>query len=224
MQFDFLFFFLVFYCCLSFADTINVPCQFPSKFKPHRVLSKNLTLTSPGRLERRNVTAELRKGVGGQSEPPWHVSHSLIFIHHLNPKWQHLGKMTSEFFQSFKSTTLQGLCATLIQIHYVWYTSTSNFFGCGPFLKSLLNLLQYCFCFIFWFFWPWGMWDLRSLWRVEPSPSALKGEVLITGPQGKSPNCFLKHFLPAVTEAKRGRVFFRTFVLLLSINSVLIAS
>ena len=68
------------------------------------------------------------------------------------------------------------------------------------------------------------MWDLRSLWRVEPSPSALKGEVLITGPQGKSPNCFLKHFLPAVTEAKRGRVFFRTFVLLLSINSVLIAS
>ena len=22
------------------------------------------------------------------------------------------------------------------------------FFGCGPFLKSLLNLLQYCFCFI----------------------------------------------------------------------------
>ena len=26
------------------------------------------------------------------------------------------------------------------------------FFWCGPFLKSLLNLLQYCFCFMFWFF------------------------------------------------------------------------
>ena len=25
-------------------------------------------------------------------------------------------------------------------------------FWCGPFLKSLLNLLQYCFCFMFWFF------------------------------------------------------------------------
>ena len=25
-------------------------------------------------------------------------------------------------------------------------------FLCGPFLKSLLNLLQYCFCFIFWIF------------------------------------------------------------------------
>ena len=23
---------------------------------------------------------------------------------------------------------------------------------CGPFLKSLLNLLQYCFCSVFWFF------------------------------------------------------------------------
>ena len=28
------------------------------------------------------------------------------------------------------------------------------------FLKSLLNLLQYCFCFMFWFYWPQGMWDL----------------------------------------------------------------
>ena len=27
-----------------------------------------------------------------------------------------------------------------------------RFFWCGPFLKSLLNLLQYCFCFMSWFF------------------------------------------------------------------------
>ena len=26
------------------------------------------------------------------------------------------------------------------------------FFWCGPFLTSLLNLLQYCFYFVFWFF------------------------------------------------------------------------
>ena len=31
---------------------------------------------------------------------------------------------------------------------------------CEPFLKSSMNLLQYCFCFIFW---PGGMWDLSSL-------------------------------------------------------------
>ena len=33
------------------------------------------------------------------------------------------------------------------------------FSWCGPFLKSLLNLLQYCFCLTFWYFWPRGMWD-----------------------------------------------------------------
>ena len=26
-------------------------------------------------------------------------------------------------------------------------------------LKSLLNLLQCCFCFMFWVCWPWGMWN-----------------------------------------------------------------
>ena len=32
-----------------------------------------------------------------------------------------------------------------------------------PFLKSLLNLLQYCFCFMFCFsFLAGGMWDLSS--------------------------------------------------------------
>ena len=40
----------------------------------------------------------------------------------------------------------------------------------GPFLKFLLNLLQYCFCFMCFFlffggffaFWPWGIWDFGS--------------------------------------------------------------
>ena len=42
------------------------------------------------------------------------------------------------------------------------------FFWCGPFLKSLLNLLQYCFCFFYVLvFWPWGMWDLGSRTRDQ---------------------------------------------------------
>ena len=38
------------------------------------------------------------------------------------------------------------------------------FFECAPFLKSLLNLLQYHFCFLL--FCPWGMWNLSTscLW------------------------------------------------------------
>ena len=33
-------------------------------------------------------------------------------------------------------------------------------FWCGPSLKSLLNMLQYCFCFMFLVFWPQRMWNL----------------------------------------------------------------
>ena len=45
------------------------------------------------------------------------------------------------------------------------YTVISFFFF--SFLKSLLNLLQYYICFLFWFFWPQGMWDLSSLTRDQ---------------------------------------------------------
>ena len=50
-------------------------------------------------------------------------------------------------------------------------------------LKSLLNLLQYCSCFIY-LFW---LQDMLARWpRIEPAPSALEGKVLNTGPPGKS--------------------------------------
>ena len=35
-------------------------------------------------------------------------------------------------------------------------------------------------------FWPQGMWDLPGP-GIEPTPPALEGEVLTTGPPGKSP-------------------------------------
>ena len=41
------------------------------------------------------------------------------------------------------------------------------FFWCGSFLMSLLNLLQYCFCFVVLVLWLPGMWDLRSLIRDQ---------------------------------------------------------
>ena len=51
------------------------------------------------------------------------------------------------------------------------------------FFKSLLNLLQYCFCFVL-FSWPW---DILAPWPGnELAPPALEGEVLTTGPSGKS--------------------------------------
>ena len=61
-----------------------------------------------------------------------------------------------------------------------------RFFQCGPFLKSLLNLLQYCFCFMIWFFGHEACGILAPRPGIEPAPPALEGEVLTTGPPGKS--------------------------------------
>ena len=35
-------------------------------------------------------------------------------------------------------------------------------------------------------FWPQGMWNLSSPPGIKPAPPALEGEVLTTGPPGKS--------------------------------------
>ena len=65
------------------------------------------------------------------------------------------------------------------------------FLMCVPFLKSLLDLLQYCFCclcsvFVSFFFCPRGMRYLSSP-GVKPVPPALEGKVLTSGPPRKSP-------------------------------------
>ena len=65
------------------------------------------------------------------------------------------------------------------------------FFWCGPFLKSLLNLLQYCFCFMFWFFGHKACGILSPPPGIESAPPALEGEVLTTGLPGKSLRTFL---------------------------------
>ena len=61
-----------------------------------------------------------------------------------------------------------------------------RYFGCGPFLKSLLNLLQCCFCFMFWFFGLGACGILAPQPGIKPIPPALEGEVLTTGPPGES--------------------------------------
>ena len=55
-------------------------------------------------------------------------------------------------------------------------------FWCGPFLKSLFNLLQYCFCFTLWFFVS-KAWGILAHWPgSKPLSPVLEGEVLTTGP------------------------------------------
>ena len=64
------------------------------------------------------------------------------------------------------------------------------------FLDSLLNLLQYCYCFMFCFFGP-EAYGILSPWPgIELTPLAVEGEVLTTGLPGKSclsVSCFTFH-------------------------------
>ena len=51
-----------------------------------------------------------------------------------------------------------------------------------------MNLLQYYFCFVFWFFGHEAHGILAPRPGIEPTPTALEGKVLTTGPPGKSPD------------------------------------
>ena len=51
---------------------------------------------------------------------------------------------------------------------------------------SLLNLLQHCFYFMFWYFWPLDTWVLTSWPGIKPAPPALEVKVLTIGLPGKS--------------------------------------
>ena len=63
-----------------------------------------------------------------------------------------------------------------------------KFFFCGPFFKSELNLLQYCFWFMFWVFGGEACGILDSRPGIGPVPTALEDKVLTTGPAGKPPH------------------------------------
>ena len=60
------------------------------------------------------------------------------------------------------------------------------FYFCGPFVKSSLNLLQYCFSFLFCFFGHKAYGILSCQTRDWTAPAALEGQVLTTGLQGPS--------------------------------------
>ena len=69
------------------------------------------------------------------------------------------------------------------------------------FLKSLLNLLQYCFCFygfflffFFWFFGPEACGNLASQPGMEALPPALDDEVLTLDSQ-EGPVSYTSHHL-----------------------------
>ena len=65
-------------------------------------------------------------------------------------------------------------------------TPSHSSWWCGPFFTSSLNLLHYCFSFVFWLFGFQACGILVPQPGIEPTPSALEAEVLTPGPPGKS--------------------------------------
>ena len=88
-----------------------------------------------------------------------------------------------------------GLSVLLLQESYQWNWPGQNlhflfFFWCGPLLKSSLDLLKHCFCFmlcLLFAFSSQGMWDLSSPTRIKPAPHALESKVPSSEPPGKPP-------------------------------------
>ena len=100
------------------------------------------------------------------------------------------------------------------------------FFWCGPFLKSLLNLLQFCFCcFCSVSFVGWGRMPVGILTPppgIKPAPPALAGERLTTGSPGKSPPyCYMQWCKGVSCLVRVVCCIFRNF-LSSSLNTVII--
>ena len=70
--------------------------------------------------------------------------------------------------------------------HSYLFTFKNNGLVHNFILKLLLNLLQHCFCFLF-FFGHEACGILASRPGIKPTPLALEGEVLTPGPQQGSP-------------------------------------
>ena len=73
-------------------------------------------------------------------------------------------------YPSFKITAISLILFLFLSL--MWST----------FFKSLLNSLQYHFCFMFWFFGCKVCGILTSQPGIHPAPPALEGDVLTTGP------------------------------------------
>ena len=73
----------------------------------------------------------------------------------------------------FGTYNLENIDSNLVLLtlqHFAIFFFFLKIFWCGPFLKSLLNLLQYCFCFMLWVFGCQACGILAPLRRTEVTP------------------------------------------------------
>ena len=105
---------------------------------------------------------------------------------------------SNNIFVGLNTTSIQ-YTISLLYLSYHWANSKLSwpqclslsffFFGCGPFLKSLIcHNIASVVC-VFWFFGHEACGILAPGPGIEPTSPALEGEVLTTGLPGKSPQC-----------------------------------
>ena len=114
-------------------------------------------------------------------------------------------------FTSIKSTMLSKhfiLCHLLLLLPSVFPTNHSHsgrqgfhisYIFCFFFFlifKTLLNVLQYCFCSVFWFFGCKACEILASQLEIEPTPPALEGRFWTTREVPFAFNLSQHHFFP----------------------------
>ena len=93
---------------------------------------------------------------------PWHCSAVVLRSQALGNKkglWRWVGR------------SLSLLCV------FFFFLRLLKKYGCGPCLRSLLNLWQYYFCFMFWFFGQEECGILASQPAINLAPPAVEGEV-----------------------------------------------
>ena len=69
----------------------------------------------------------------------------------------------------------------LYSVHFLKLKNKKIFFNTVFAFKSLLNLLPYCFCFMFWIFGHETRGILAPVPGIEPTPLALEGTAPTTG-------------------------------------------
>ena len=84
--------------------------------------------------------------------------------------------------RSFPNTIMVKIVILFIFLRFFFF-----FWMWTVFEVFLLNLFQFCFYFLFWFFGHEACGILVSWAGMEPAAPALKGEFLTTGPPVKSP-------------------------------------
>ena len=89
-----------------------------------------------------------------------------------------------DYYSAVKKNSFESVLMRWMKLEPIIQSASFNsffFFWCGPLLKSLLNLLQFCFCFLAWVF---GLEACGTL--ASGSEAALEGEILTTGLPGRS--------------------------------------